>query len=69
MPARKNLIPAKFNGSVNCNPTFIPANAVDHRKHARMAKNVVLNKYFFTLPFLLFKNKRAKLTECGKVKN
>ncbi len=41
-PERKNLIPAKRNGVVYSSPILIPTNAVDHKRHATTARNVVV---------------------------
>ncbi len=41
-PEIMNLKPANCNGSEYFNPIFIPANAVDHKMQARMAKKILL---------------------------
>ncbi len=41
-PDNKNRIPANCNGVVYFKPIFTPTKAVDHRRQAAMAKNVVL---------------------------
>jgi hypothetical protein len=55
MPDKKKRIPANCKGVVYFKPILTPTKAVDHRRQATMAKNVVLRtlerkSFSFVLP-------------------
>ena len=60
MPAIINLSPAKERGSQYRKPIFTPANAVDHKKQASIARKIVedCNGLFNGNPFVTIPVKR-----------
>ena len=56
-PDSKKRTPAKFSGEVYCKPIFMLKKAVDHKRHAIIARTEVDVRYFFTSKKLSYKDK------------